>query len=159
MAHSSVRSRPSIAPTITFNFVYLKTSSGILKLLQLILGICCIGIVGHQFSTASYYRNTTELFFLLITTTFMIGTFIILLSFLTSVTTATIMSKTIYEIIYNSIAFGLLLAASLTLLININNDKQHRGFELLLGASICGLVNAALYFCSTIVALRTYKGH
>ncbi|XP_011700416.1 PREDICTED: uncharacterized protein LOC105457447 isoform X2 [Wasmannia auropunctata] len=61
------------------------------------------------------------------------------------------------EILYHSIAFGLLLAASLTLMVNVNNYRRYN-YELLLGASICGLVNTVLYLFSTIIALRTYRG-
>ncbi|XP_012543295.1 uncharacterized protein LOC105840780 [Monomorium pharaonis] len=145
----------SSSSTIVLNTGYLKTWSGILKLLQVALGIVCVGIVGHEFSNV--YRSTADLFFLLITTTFMIGSFILLLSCLTSFSTASIMAKTIHEIIYHSIAFGLLLAASLTLMVHINNYRRYN-YELLLGASICGLVNAGLYLFSTIIALRTYRG-
>jgi len=60
------------------------------------LGIVCVGIVGHYFNYYNGYRSTAELFFLLITTTFMIGTFILLLSCLTSLSTASIISKTIH---------------------------------------------------------------
>ncbi|XP_018364636.1 PREDICTED: uncharacterized protein LOC108762230 [Trachymyrmex cornetzi] len=161
MSHSvTIRTQTvtSSSSTIVVNTGYLKTWSGILKLLQLALGIVCVGIAGHEFSNNLIYRNTAELFFLLITTTFMIGTFILLLSCLTSFSTASIMSKTIYELLYHSIAFGLVLAASLTLLVHVNNYKRYSSYELLLGASICGLVNAGLYLFSTIIALRTYRG-
>ncbi|XP_011161430.1 uncharacterized protein LOC105196963 [Solenopsis invicta] len=158
MSHSvTIRTQTvtSSSSTIVINTGYLKTWSGILKLLQVALGIVCVGIVGHEF--INVYRTTAELFFLLITTTFMISTFILLLSCLTSFSTASILSKTIHELIYHSIAFGLLLAASLTLMVHINNYRRYN-YELLLGASICGLVNAGLYLFSTIIALRTYRG-
>ncbi|CAL1686386.1 unnamed protein product [Lasius platythorax] len=142
--------------TIVINTGYLKTWSGILKFLQLALGIVCVGIIGNEFNT--FYGATAECFFLVITTTFMIGTFILLLSCLMSLSTASIISKTIYELLYHSIAFGLLLAASLTLLVHVNNNKRSRSYELLLGASICGIINAAMYLFSTVLALRTYRG-
>ncbi|XP_071563513.1 uncharacterized protein [Temnothorax nylanderi] len=158
MSHSvTIRTQTvtSSSSTIVVNTGYLKTWSGILKLLQVALGIVCVGIVGNEFGPRPHV--TAELFFLLITTTFMIGTFILLLSCVTSLSTASILSKTIHELIYHSIAFGLLLAASLTLLVHINNYRRYN-YELLLGASICGLVNAGLYLFSTIIALRTYRG-
>lgn len=145
---------------IIINTGYLKTWSGILKILQLALGIVCVGIMGNEYDKyMSYIHSTADIFFLLITTTFMLGTFILLLSCVTSLSTASMISKTIYELLYHSIAFGLLLAASLTLMVHVNNYyKRTRQYELLLGASICGLVNAALYLCSTVIALRTYRG-
>ncbi|XP_072767885.1 uncharacterized protein [Anoplolepis gracilipes] len=161
MSHSvTIRTQTvtTSSSTIVVNTGYLKSWSGILKFLQLALGIVCVGIIGNEFNT-SYLRTTPECFFLVITVTFMIGTFILLLSCLMSLSTASIISKTIYELLYHSIAFGLLFAASLTLLIHVNNYKHSMyNYELLLGASICGLINASVYLFSTILALRTYRG-
>ncbi|KAL2718477.1 uncharacterized protein V1478_012353 [Vespula squamosa] len=157
MSHSVIIRTQTVttnSTAIVINTGYIKTWSGILKFLQLALGIVCVGIAGDQFK---YYRTTTDVFFLLIVTTFMIGTFILLLSCLASLSTASIISKTIYELFYHSIAFGLVLSAALTLLIQIHKTNS-REYELLLGASICGLVNSALYLLSTIIALRTYRG-
>lgn len=161
MSHSvTIRTQTvtSSSTAIIINSGYLKTWSGILKFLQLALGIVCVGIVGNQFSAYSYYKDTADLFFLLITTTFMIGTFILLLSCLTSLSTSSILPKTIYELIYHAVAFGLLLAAALTLLVQVSNRKGSRSYELEMGAAVCGLVNSALYFLSTIFALRSYRG-
>ncbi|XP_025266998.1 uncharacterized protein LOC112637059 [Camponotus floridanus] len=141
---------------IVINTGYLKSWNGILKFLQLALGIVCVGIIGNEFNT--YLRFAPQCFFLVITVTFMISTFILLLSCLMSLSTASIISKTIYELLYHSIALGLLFAASLTLLIHITNYKRYYNYELLLGASICGLINTCLYLFSTILAFRTYKG-
>lgn len=59
------------------------------------LGIVCVGIIGNEFSY-SYYQETANVFFLLMTTTFLIGTFILLLGCLLSLSTASVISKTIY---------------------------------------------------------------
>ncbi|GAB1865118.1 hypothetical protein CAJAP_06197 [Camponotus japonicus] len=142
---------------IVINTGYLKSWNGILKFLQLALGIVCVGIIGNEFN--GYGRIASECFFLVITVTFMISTFILLLSSVMSLSTASIISKTIYELLYHSIAFGLLFAASLTLLVHVTNYKRSLyNYELLLGASICGLINTCLYLFSTILAFRTYKG-
>ncbi|XP_020285972.1 uncharacterized protein LOC109855785 [Pseudomyrmex gracilis] len=145
--------------TIIINTGYMKTWSGILKLLELAFGIVCVGIIGNEFTYYTYYLGTPECFFLVTTSAFLIGTFIIFLSCLLSLSTATILSKSLYELLYHSIAFGLLLAASLTLIIHVNNYYKHRSnrYELVLGASICGLINTALYLVSTIIALRGYR--
>ncbi|XP_078052026.1 uncharacterized protein LOC144478166 [Augochlora pura] len=140
---------------VMINTGYLKTWSGVIKLLQLALGIVCVTIIGHYFSTYGYYVSA-ELFFLLITTTFLIGTTILVISYLSSHSTPGIIAKTIYELIYHAIAFGLYLAAALTFLVNVSN--RGRGNEVLMAGAICGLVNAALYFLSTIIAVRTYRG-
>ncbi|EFN61102.1 hypothetical protein EAG_05828 [Camponotus floridanus] len=83
---------------IVINTGYLKSWNGILKFLQLALGIVCVGIIGNEFNT--YLRFAPQCFFLVITVTFMISTFILLLSCLMSLSTASIISKTIYVSTY-----------------------------------------------------------
>ncbi|XP_008545458.1 uncharacterized protein LOC103569762 [Microplitis demolitor] len=144
--------------SIIINTGYLKTYRGILKLLELILGAVCVGIMGHHFDLGYHYTVPNQ-FFMLMTTTFMIATFLLLLSCLVSIATESIISKTIYEVIYHSIAFALLLAASLNLMVRVTDRYSRTAqYDLLLGASICGLVNCALYFFSTVLALRMYRG-
>ncbi|XP_012223216.1 protein singles bar [Linepithema humile] len=156
MAHSmTIRTQQTVTTTgstIVINTGHLKSWSGILKLLQLAMGIVCVGIIGNEYPYAS---KTEEPFFFVITTTFMIGTFILLLSCLISFSTAAIISKTIYEFIYHFIASLLIFSASLTLLVHVTN---YRRSNLLLTAAICGLINTALYICSTIFAFRNYRG-
>ncbi|XP_033330230.2 uncharacterized protein LOC117222572 [Megalopta genalis] len=141
---------------VILNTGYLKTWSGVIKLLQLALGIVCVTIIGHNYSTYNSYMFSAEMFFFLITTTFLIGTAILVISYVASHSTPGIISKTIYELVYHSIAFGLYLAASLTFLVNVSN--RGRGNDVFMAAAICGLINAALYFLSTIIAVRMYKG-
>ncbi|XP_076645840.1 uncharacterized protein LOC143355152 [Halictus rubicundus] len=159
MSHSvTIRTQTvtSNSTAIIINTGYLKTWGGAIKLLQLILGIVCVTIIGHHFTVYSSYMVAAELFFLLITTTFMIGTTILVISYLSSHSTPAIISKTIYELMYHAIAFGLYLAAALTFLVNVSN--RGRGDDTLMAAAICGLVNSALYLLSTIIAIRTYRG-
>ncbi|XP_012269317.1 uncharacterized protein LOC105693766 [Athalia rosae] len=146
--------------TIILNTSYLKTLPGILKLLEVLLGIACVGIAGHDFNYYGSWNTTAKLFYLLMVTTFLIASFILLISCLASLSTGPIISKTIYEVIFHSIGFGLLLAASLTLLVEVNRGGRYRtaNYEALFAAAIIGLVNAALYLVSTILALRSYRG-
>ncbi|XP_015432401.1 PREDICTED: uncharacterized protein LOC107188598 [Dufourea novaeangliae] len=139
---------------VIINTGYLKTWTGLIKLLQVALGIVCVTIIGQRF-TATQYHVAAELFFALITTTFLIGTCILILSCLASHSAPTIIGKTIYDLMYHSIAFGLYLAASLTFLVHVSNN---RGSDILLAGAICGLVNAALYLLNTIIAVRNYRG-
>ncbi|XP_076633897.1 uncharacterized protein LOC143348028 [Colletes latitarsis] len=158
MSHSvTIRTQTvtSSSTAVIINSGYLKTWTGFIKLLQLALGIVCVGIVGHEHSV---YTISAEIFFLLITTTFLIGTFIIVVSCLASLSTSSIIVKTIYELMYHAIAFGFYLAASLTYLVHVSNRNYERNYEVMMGAAICGLVNSALYFLSTIMAVRTYRG-
>lgn len=161
MSHSvTIRTQTmtTSSTAIIINSGYLKTWTGILKLLELALGVVCVGISGHHITNYRSYIFTAEMFFLLITTSFMIGTFILLMSCLISLSTSSIIAKTIHELLYHAIGFGLYLAASLTYIVHVSDLKGYREYELLLGAAICGLVNAGLYLFSTIIALRTYRG-
>lgn len=60
-----------------------------------ILGIVCVGIAIYWFHQTNYWMPYYN-FFLTITTTFMIGTFILLLSYLLSISAESMVSKTIY---------------------------------------------------------------
>lgn len=77
---------------IVLNTGYLRSWPGLLKLLQLVLGVICVAILGLH--SNGYYSN--ELFFFHMSVCFMIGTFILLLSCLVSLSTGGIISKTIY---------------------------------------------------------------
>nr|XP_012544721.1 uncharacterized protein LOC101742249 isoform X1 [Bombyx mori] len=163
MSCSMTITRTTVATSGTSVYVntgYLQTLPGLLKLAQFLLGIACVALVAyymdHGYSTQSY---KPELFFLLISVTFLIGTFCLLLSCLISLATATVISKTIYEVIYHGIAFILYLCAGLTLLIEVNHQTRYRrDFEPFLAASIMGLVMAGLYLLSTFLANRRYRG-
>ncbi|CAG9862400.1 unnamed protein product [Phyllotreta striolata] len=164
MSHTVTVTRTTTTTTtsaIIINTGYLKAWPGLLKLAQLILGIVTVGIVSYYLNRYIRFVNTPEVFFLLMAVTFLVGTFLLLTSCLISISTASIISKTIYEVVYHGFAFILLLAASLTFVIEINHRKQnYRGadYEPYFAASIIGLVNAALYLISTIFALRSYRG-
>jgi len=148
---------------IVLNTGYLKTFPGLLKLFELLIGGVVVGILGYYYnrgSTFINYNTSANLFLLLIATSFLIGTFCLLLSCLTSLGTGGIIAKTIYELIYHSIAAILLLAASINLLIELNN-RNYRGFkeyDLFMAASILALVNSILYFISSFLAHRSYRG-
>ncbi|XP_026745808.1 uncharacterized protein LOC113507150 isoform X4 [Trichoplusia ni] len=166
MSHSVTITRTTVATTRSTmydNTGYLCTMPGFLKLAQLLLGAACVGVVGYYMDYGGYsvINGKAELFFLLIAVTFLIGTFCILLACLLSMSTASILSKTIYELIYHGVAFVLYLCAGLTLLIEVNHQKNNyyrRGYEPYFAAAIMGLVQAFLYFMSTFLANRHYRG-
>lgn len=126
------------------------------------LGIVVVGLVGYYINRyATFHSNVPELFFLLIATTFMIGTFLILLSCLISLSTGTIIQKTTYEYIYHAFAFVLYLIASITFLVEVNNRKGTAYgyfYEQYMAAGVIGLVISALYLVSTVFAHRSYRG-
>ncbi|XP_025837310.1 uncharacterized protein LOC108745197 [Agrilus planipennis] len=161
MSHTVTVTRTTTTSTsaVILNTGYFKTWPGILKFFELILGIAAVAIVGYYYNT--YYQlKVPETFFLLIFTTFMIGTFLILFSCLISLSTASILSKTVYESVYHGFACLLCLIAGLVLLIEVNHYKRSYGnmYESYFAASVIGLVLAALYLISSIFAIRGYRG-
>ncbi|XP_050512047.1 CKLF-like MARVEL transmembrane domain-containing protein 8 [Diabrotica virgifera virgifera] len=164
MSHTVTVTRTTTTTTtsaIIINTGYLKSWPGLLKFAQLILGIVTVGIVGYYIHRYGRYVNTPEIFFLLMAVTFLIGTFLLLTSCLISISTASIISKTIYEVVYHGCAFILVLAASLTFVIEINHWKKSyytSDYEAYFAAAVIGLVNSVLYLLSTIFALRSYRG-
>lgn len=124
--------------------------------IQIIGGICvfCVGwnILNYQ----SYLSNTT-LFFLCMAVSFFIGTFCLLLSCLVSLSTGGIISKTIYELIYHSIACILYLIAAI-LLLSRTLDYRRESTHPHMIASVLGLVLAGLYLISAVLAQRSYRG-
>ncbi|OWR54613.1 hypothetical protein KGM_206087B, partial [Danaus plexippus plexippus] len=144
------------------NSGYLGTLPGLLKLAELLLGAACVGVVGYYLDPgySRYNGQKPELFYLLVSVAFLIGTFCLLLSCLLSFSTASMISKTLYEVIYHGIAFVFYLAAGLTLMIEVNHQKSsyRRDFEPYLAAAVMGLVMAGLYLLSTFLANRSYRG-
>ncbi|XP_055389771.1 uncharacterized protein LOC129618795 isoform X1 [Condylostylus longicornis] len=148
---------------IVINTGYFKSIPGLLKLLELILGIICVGIISYYFDYSLVFyvalKRSYEIFFLCITVTFMIGTFLIVLACLISLGTGTIMSKTIFEVVYHLFAGILLIIAGLIVVItisdyNVNKDK----YNCTLAAGIIALVNGVLYLISTFFANKSYRG-
>ncbi|KDR14018.1 uncharacterized protein LOC110834917 [Zootermopsis nevadensis] len=165
MSHSVTISRTTTTTTSTaiiLNTGYLKTGAGLLKLAEMILGCVCVGLVAAYVNNNSYRVNpiyfTQVLFFLLIATAFLITTTCLLLSSLLSFLTASMIHKTLFEVIYHVVAFALYLAAGIVLLVEIKDHDRSQYYNAYLAAAIIGLVNAALYLLSTILAIRTYKG-
>ncbi|XP_011647193.1 uncharacterized protein LOC105433525, partial [Pogonomyrmex barbatus] len=123
---------------IVINLDYLKSWNGIFKILQLVVGTICIGIIGHEFNSINVSNalyQTALNFYLIVTCTFFIGTFILVISYLMSPSAASIVPKTVYEFIYQSIASLLLLVASITLMVKINQANEIASYKQLLVAS------------------------
>jgi len=160
MSHSVTITRTvttsNTSSTLVVNTGYLKTLPGLLKLVQLILGGVSVGLVAWYYNN-TYGVHTPSLFFLLMATTFLIGTFCLLVSCLFSLSTGGIISKTIYELIYHSIGAILLIAASITLLIHVNKYGGNVNEKYMI-AAIIGLINGCLYVASAVLARRSYRG-
>ncbi|XP_063220807.1 uncharacterized protein LOC134530125 [Bacillus rossius redtenbacheri] len=162
MSHSVVITRTTTTSSGTAVFLntgYMSSLGGILKFFQTVLGAVCTGLVGYYVDRDAYgIVFIPRIFFLLMAVTFLITTFCILLSSLLSISSASILPKTLFEVIYHLLGFALLLAASLTLLIKVADYKRSYIYEPILAASIIGLVNSGLYLFSTILAFRSYRG-
>ncbi|KAM8720602.1 hypothetical protein ACLKA7_006614 [Drosophila subpalustris] len=159
MSHSVTITRTTTSTTntsyIVLNTGYLKTFPGLLKLFQLIIGVAVVTLMAINFRDSTYYyRGSQDLFHFLMATTFMIGTFCLLLACLTSLSTGGLIAKTIYELIYHTVAALLLLASSALLLVRLRDTKH----DAYMAAGILGLVNAVLYFISAFLAHRSYRG-
>ncbi|XP_077271686.1 uncharacterized protein LOC143902556 isoform X1 [Temnothorax americanus] len=140
---------------IIINTDYLKSWNGIFKLLQVVLGAICIGIIGSDYNSASCLC-WKECFFLIATSTFFIGTFIFLISYLVSPFTASVLPKTIHERLYHLFATVILFVASLILILEIHlANTEFYNYNELLAASICGLINTLLYIFSAGLAYMT----
>ncbi|XP_005189849.1 uncharacterized protein LOC101898907 [Musca domestica] len=165
MSHSVTITRTTTSTTntsyIVLNTGYLKSFSGLLKLAELLIGAAMVGIFAYyQKNGACFYSMEGVVFAFLMSVTFMIGTFCLLLSCLTSLSTGGIISKTIYELIYHSVAAILLLCCSLQVVITLG-DRRYRSnsqSDAYFAAGVMGLVNAVLYFISAFLAHRSYRG-
>lgn len=165
MSHSVTITRTTTTTTSTaiiLNTGYLKTPAGLLKLAQTILGTVCVGLIGTYINNSTYGVNpiylTEVLFFLLVATAFLITTTCLLLSSLLSFISASMIHKTLFEVLYHAVAFILYLIAGIILLVEIKDHDRFQYYKAYLAAAIIGLVNAALYLLSTVFAIRTYKG-
>ncbi|KAM7346763.1 uncharacterized protein ACRADG_006552 [Cochliomyia hominivorax] len=161
MSHSVTITRTTTSTTntsyIVLNTGYLKSFSGLLKLFELLIGGAMVGIFAYyQNHSSCWVGGSGVIFAFLMSVTFMIGTFCLLLSCLTSLSTGGIISKTIYELIYHSIAAILLLACSINLVIEMSD--RYRKHDAYMAAGIMGLVNCVLYFISAFLAHRSYRG-
>ncbi|KAL0893851.1 hypothetical protein ABMA27_013969 [Loxostege sticticalis] len=165
MSHTVTITRTTAVSSGTVMYMnsgYLGTTPGLLKLAQLLLGAACVGVVAYYMDHGGYYHVApkAELFYLLVAVAFLIGTFCLVTACVVSLSTASIISKTVYEVIYHGLAFILYLAAGLTLIIEVNHYKNSygRNYEPYLAASIMGLIMAGLYLLSTFLANRSYRG-
>jgi len=161
MSHSVTITRTvtssNTTSTLVLNTGYLRTCPGLLKLAELIIGAICVGIVAYHYDRRYSYA-TPDLFFLLMATAFLIGTFCLLISCLFSLSTGGIISKTIYELIYHTVAAILLLIASVYLLVKIQDYKHTSLYDNYIIVAVLGLINTLLYIGSAVLARRTYRG-
>jgi hypothetical protein len=161
MSHTVTVTRTTTATTtsaIIINTGYLKTWPGILKFLQVLLGAVVVGILAYYYD--NYYRafSGSEMFYFLMAVTFLIASFLLILSCLCSLSTGAIISKTTYEVIFHGAAFVLYLIAAGVFLANVSRGGYKNQYECYMAAGVIGLIISGLYLGSTIFASKSYRG-
>uniref|UniRef100_T1JME5 MARVEL domain-containing protein n=1 Tax=Strigamia maritima TaxID=126957 RepID=T1JME5_STRMM len=148
---------------IILNIGFLKGVPGILKLLQLIIGIIIVGILSHystSWTISTRYDYRADLFYILVAVAFFVTTFLLIVSGVISLATASILPKTVFEYIYHATAFLLYLIATIVYLTALikRNDRYHYsqypGYEAKMAAAVLGFLNSGLYLFSAIMAYR-----
>ncbi|XP_034239499.1 uncharacterized protein LOC117644282 isoform X3 [Thrips palmi] len=165
MSHSVTVTRTTTTSTtsaILLNTGYFKTYPGLLKLFELLIGAVIIGITAYYSNYAhNYPTSSPEVFLCIVAVTCLVGTGCLLLSCILSISSASILPKTIFEVIFHFVATVLYLAASINFLVEVQRRSRYYGssnYEAYLAAAILGLINTVLYFLSTALAYRSYKG-
>merc|ERR1740128_334232 len=123
--------------------------------------------MGHfmaNYPGSSRYEFRAEMFFLIISVFALITTFCVVLSMFLSIGTASILPRTFFEVVYHFIAFLLLCAASVTMLVMLTDrsNSSYRGFrtrdyETKLAAAAIGLINSFLYLVTFVMAVRSWR--
>ncbi|XP_021930258.1 uncharacterized protein LOC110834914 [Zootermopsis nevadensis] len=166
------------------NLSYVATGTGIVQLAETVLSAVCVGLVSY-FGDRYYYdveaqaaewmlmvlKNVLKVeqmdvwkpvtFFLAVTAACLLNSFCLLVACVTSHATASKIAQTIYGVLYHFLAFGLCLAASVTLMVTVNkpdirgykNGYYHVPF---LAAGIIGAILSGLYLLSTALSFRSY---
>ncbi|XP_066941760.1 uncharacterized protein [Macrobrachium rosenbergii] len=153
----------STTSAVLINVGYLKTFPGILKILQIILGCVICGIIGHYITwtqQADYLQP--ELLVLIIAATCLITTSLLVFSCLCSISTASIMPKTLFVVLLHSTLSYLLVCSSINLLREVVARNEgykiyERGYNSKIFSGAIGLVNAVLYVVSSIYSVRTFR--
>ncbi|XP_073980993.1 uncharacterized protein isoform X2 [Rhodnius prolixus] len=157
MSHTVTVTRTTTTTTtsaIILNTGYLKTLPGLLKLFEVLVSGICLGLLIYYRS--NYYFNE---FLLCVLTAVFVGSTCLLLSCILSISTATMIAKTMYELIYHFVAFILCLVASITLMVELNRTSQYSSYyKPYLTASILGFVLTVLYLVSMVFSYRSYRG-
>jgi len=178
MSHTVTVTRTTTTTTtsaILLNVGYFKTVPGILKLLHILIGIVVVTLVGHYIAYHKYqfiytrgpnFRHVPdhglfipELFFLLIATTCLISSMLLLISCIVSIATATILPKTVFEIVYHLAATILLLLSAAIYLYFVVNEYNHStdAYRARLAAGALGIVNSLLYGLAVFFAYRGFR--
>jgi len=148
---------------VLINVGYVKKAPGLVMLLQIVLGIIAVAIVGHYikwYSNSSYDYMVPELFFLLVVSACLITTSVLFMSCLCSIATASILPKTLFEVMYHIVALLLTTAGGIWYMVFLNRRERqgyNEDFEPRIAAASMGLVMAFLYLVASYYSYRAYK--
>ncbi|XP_034239496.1 uncharacterized protein LOC117644282 isoform X2 [Thrips palmi] len=132
MSHSVTVTRTTTTSTtsaILLNTGYFKTYPGLLKLFELLIGAVIIGITAYYSNYAhNYPTSSPEVFLCIVAVTCLVGTGCLLLSCILSISSASILPKTIFEMVFGAVATLLLLSASASTLQRVRGRNE--GFHI-----------------------------
>ncbi|XP_076350942.1 CKLF-like MARVEL transmembrane domain-containing protein 8 [Tachypleus tridentatus] len=156
------------ASQFSFHTGYVKSPPGILKALETVLGIVSLGLLVHYCRPLNslgrkwFVAGPEETFFFLTICTFLLTTYLLLISCTISFPTASFIPKTIYELLYHCLASVFYLCGSVSVLtvVLLRNEhlqvKEH-GYLGKIIAAVVGLVNTMLYLGSSFFSFRSYR--
>jgi len=155
---TKIYSIPPGTSYIEFNRCYFKNFSGVLKLLEVALGMVCVALAGRNFSMDhGYLDEFKQLTFLIITASFMMGTYLVILSSLLSKPFGELIGYTIYEVLYNIHGGVLHLIVSSMIMSETQNYSGKRQYNVTMASAIVSMINALFYFISAFTGHSRYK--
>ncbi|XP_046680316.1 CKLF-like MARVEL transmembrane domain-containing protein 8 isoform X2 [Homalodisca vitripennis] len=160
MSHTVTVTRTTTSTTtsaIILNTGYCKTAPGLLKIGEVVVGLIIflmMYLYNDRFRLYAYTSTTSHFYLFMVVFACLVGSICLLLSCLFSLSTASIIAKTLYEFIFHGVAFLLYLVAMIFYFVNNKNTDQHPYSTV--GA--LGVVITVLYLASTILAYRSYRG-
>jgi len=166
MSHNVMVTRTTTTTTTTsailLNTGYLKTLPGLLILLQVVVGAVVVGLLASYSTYWRSYDTVPILFLLLIATACLITTGCLLISCLLSISTATIIAKTLFMpvlLVPESVLYiiGSVYHISAVASRNYGYQVAEYGYGSLMFAGALGAVNSVLYCVSTVLAFRNYR--
>ncbi|GIY62627.1 MARVEL domain-containing protein [Caerostris darwini] len=152
------------------NFSFVRSINGILKSCHVVLGLIAFILI-LSYSPAKYLDGTyagiactkSAAFFLLVSYSFLVISFLVFFCSLLSYHTASTLPKTAFELTYHVIACFMYIIASLTLMIVLIKDNQNPlsqlikdpGYNGKVAASVFGVMNSIVYGISIFLTIRS----
>ncbi|XP_076366213.1 uncharacterized protein LOC143255055 isoform X1 [Tachypleus tridentatus] len=139
---------------IVLNFGHFKTLSGILQVLQTVVGLTCMSLLLKAGSICTV--SGSIVFLLLLSFGYFVTTLIILVTCLLSMVSSSVLQNTLFFLGYHGLGFILYLTGGLALLIQSTTGRPQKR-ELVIPAAVMGLINCGLYLTLFIVAYKKFR--